>query len=62
MPLRHSQGMGVKILTKIAIVTDSTAYLAQNICDRLHITVAPISVAFGDQQYRNESILAMRSL
>jgi len=44
--------MGVKILTKIAIVTDSTAYLAQNICDRLHIKVAPISVAFGDQQYR----------
>nr|WP_158510929.1 DegV family protein [Pediococcus damnosus] len=39
-------------MTKIAIVTDSTAYLAQNICDRLHITVAPISVAFGDQQYR----------
>ncbi|AMV61198.1 DegV family protein [Pediococcus damnosus] len=44
--------MEVKNLTKIAIVTDSTAYLAQNICDRLHITVAPISVAFGDQQYR----------
>lgn len=39
-------------MTKIAIVTDSTAYLPQNICEKLHITIAPISVGFGAQQYR----------
>ncbi|WP_412988367.1 DegV family protein [Pediococcus siamensis] len=39
-------------MTKIAIVTDSTAYLAQNVCEKYHITVAPISVGFGNKQYR----------
>lgn len=39
-------------MTKTAIVTDSTAYLPQNVCEKLRITVAPISVGFGDHQYR----------
>lgn len=48
----HLLNLGGKKLTKIAIVTDSTAYLPQNVCEKLHIMVAPISVGFGAQQYR----------
>lgn len=37
---------------KIAIVTDSTAYLPQSLIDEYGIYVVPLSVNFGDETYR----------
>ncbi|WP_125714034.1 DegV family protein [Companilactobacillus kedongensis] len=39
---------------KIAIVTDSTSYLPQDIVDKYHITVVPIEVVFDSQTYRED--------
>ncbi|MDQ0339894.1 DegV family protein with EDD domain [Caldalkalibacillus uzonensis] len=39
-------------MSKIAIVTDSTAYLSQDTIDKHRITVVPLSVIFGQEAYR----------
>ncbi|EGL82057.1 degV family protein [Caldalkalibacillus thermarum TA2.A1] len=39
-------------MSKIAIVTDSTAYLSRETIDKYRITVVPLSVIFGNQAYR----------
>lgn len=39
-------------MSKIAFVTDSTAYLTQQQIDQHQITVVPLSVIFGDKAYR----------
>ena len=39
-------------MSKIAFVTDSTAYLTQAQIDEHQITVVPLSVIFGEQAYR----------
>ncbi|MFC6323284.1 DegV family protein [Companilactobacillus baiquanensis] len=39
---------------KIAIVTDSTSYLPQDIVDKYHITVVPIEVVFDSKTYRED--------
>lgn len=39
---------------KIAIVTDSTAYLPKDVRERLGIRMIPLSVIFGDETYREE--------
>lgn len=39
---------------KIAIVTDSTSYLPQDIVDKYHITVVPIEVVFDNKTYRED--------
>lgn len=38
---------------KVAIVTDSTAYLPEEILSQYNITVAPLSVIWGDEIYRD---------
>jgi len=38
---------------RIAIVTDSTAGLPQEIIERYHITVVPLNVLFGQEMYRD---------
>jgi fatty acid kinase fatty acid binding subunit len=38
---------------KVAIVTDSTAYLPEEIQKQYNITVTPLSVIWGDQIYRD---------
>ncbi|HCD07974.1 DegV family protein [Companilactobacillus crustorum] len=39
---------------KIAIVTDSTSYLPQEIVDKYNITVVPIEVVFNTKTYRED--------
>lgn len=39
---------------KIAIVTDSTAYIPEYIVEKLNISVIPLSVNFGDETYRED--------
>ena len=39
---------------KIAIVTDSTSYLPQEIVDKYNITVVPIEVVFDNKTYRED--------
>lgn len=39
---------------KIAVMTDSTAYISKDIRDRLNIHMVPLSVVFGDSSYREE--------
>ncbi len=39
---------------KVAIVTDSTAYLTEEVRKKLHIHVVPLSVIFGDDVYEEE--------
>ncbi|MCT2537246.1 DegV family protein [Aquibacillus koreensis] len=39
---------------KVAVVTDSTAYIPSNIREKLDIHMAPLSVIFGDSSYREE--------
>lgn len=39
---------------KIAIVTDSTAYLPKDVRERLGIRMIPLSVIFGNETYREE--------
>jgi DegV family protein with EDD domain len=41
----------VLILTKIIIVTDSTADLPQGLAEKLDITVVPLRVHFGDEEF-----------
>lgn len=45
---------GIDKFMKIAIVTDSTSYLPQNIVDKYHITVVPIEVVFDTKTYRED--------
>lgn len=45
---------GIDKFMKIAIVTDSTAYLPQEIVDRYNITVVPIEVVFDSKSYRED--------
>lgn len=41
-------------MPQIAIVTDSTAYLADEVKEAHHISVIPLSVVFGEDAYREE--------
>lgn len=41
-------------LMKIAVMTDSTAYIPKEIRDRLNIHMVPLSVVFEDASYREE--------
>lgn len=45
---------GIDKFMKIAIVTDSTAYLPQEIVERYNITVVPIEVVFDTKTYRED--------
>ena len=38
---------------KVALVTDSTAYLPQDCLKQYHITITPLSVIWGEQVYRD---------
>jgi DegV family protein with EDD domain len=40
-------------MTKIALVTDSTAYIPQNLLDQYHITVAPQILIWGDENFED---------
>jgi len=40
-------------MSKVAVVTDSTAYLPTELLKRYHITVIPLSVIWGEQVYQN---------
>lgn len=44
---------------KIAVVTDSTAYLTPEECQELNIHVLPLSVIFGQETYREEVDITM---
>lgn len=44
----------VTLLMKTAIVTDSTAYIPQDVRERLHINMIPLSVIFGTEAYQEE--------
>ncbi|MBO1001532.1 DegV family protein [Pseudogracilibacillus auburnensis] len=37
---------------KVAIVTDSTAYIPENLLEKYHIHTVPLSVVFGDESFR----------
>jgi len=39
-------------MTKVAVVTDSTAYLPQEIIDKYGIHIVPLSVNFGSESYK----------
>lgn len=41
-------------MSKIAVVTDSTAYLSEDVVKKHHITVVPLSVNFGDETFKEE--------
>ncbi len=41
-------------MMKTAILTDSTAYIPQDVREKLHIHVIPLSVVFGNETYREE--------
>ncbi len=38
-------------MSKTAIVTDSTAYIPEDMCKKLNITVVPLSVIWGDETF-----------
>jgi fatty acid-binding protein DegV len=40
-------------MSKVAVLTDSTAYLPQEILKQYNITVIPLSVIWGEQVYRD---------
>ena len=40
---------------KIAIVTDSTAYIPKQIRDELNIYMIPLNVVFGTESYQEEA-------
>jgi DegV family protein with EDD domain len=39
---------------KIAVMTDSTAYIPESVRDELNIHMVPLNVVFGDESYREE--------
>ena len=39
---------------KIAVVTDSTAYMPQELVEKFNISIVPLSVNFGDETYRED--------
>src|SRR5512140_68693 len=39
----------IAAMNKVAIVTDSTAYLPKECIDQYHISVVPLSLVWGDQ-------------
>jgi DegV family protein with EDD domain len=41
-------------MSKIAVVTDSTAYIPKQIRDELGITMVPLNVIFGNETYKEE--------
>lgn len=41
-------------MTKVAIVTDSTAYIPKQTRDELGITMVPLNVIFGNESYKEE--------
>jgi DegV family protein with EDD domain len=43
-------------LEKVAIVTDSTADIPQEICKKHNITVVPLTVIFGEESYKADGI------
>ena len=40
---------------KVAIITDSTSYIPEEIREKYNIIVAPLSVNFGNQSYEEET-------
>ena len=40
-------------MSKVAILTDSTAYLPEETLNQYHITVIPLSIIWGEQVYRD---------
>ncbi|MEN8172071.1 MAG: DegV family protein [Chloroflexota bacterium] len=41
-------------MSKVAIVTDSTAYLPKDLVDQYNIAVAPLVVVWGEETYRDD--------
>jgi DegV family protein with EDD domain len=52
----HSENLRMRKvpIMKTAILTDSTAYIPQEIREKLHIHMIPLSVVFGNETYREE--------
>ncbi|MGW8458811.1 DegV family protein [Bacillus atrophaeus] len=46
---------------KIAVVTDSTAYIPKEIREQNHIHMIPLNVVFGNESYREETEIDWRS-
>ncbi len=40
-------------MSKVAIVTDSTAYIPDELCKQLNITIVPLVLIWGDQSYED---------
>jgi DegV family protein with EDD domain len=51
--LQLSQPQGRKFMVKVAIVTDSTAYIPKDYLERYNITVVPQVLIWGDQMYED---------
>lgn len=47
------KGWGDK-LKKVAIITDSTAYIPKDIRDKHQIHMVPLNVTFGEETYKEE--------
>jgi DegV family protein with EDD domain len=41
-------------MSKVAIITDSTAYLSEELRQQYNITMVPLNVIFGDESYQEE--------
>ncbi len=46
---------------KIAVVTDSTAYIPKEMREEHHIHMIPLQVVFGEKTFREETELDWRS-
>src|SRR6266508_6304046 len=49
----HPEYNSAAMTNKVAIVTDSTAYLPEEHLKQYHITVTPLSVIWGNEVYRD---------
>jgi len=47
-------------LSKIAIVTDSTAYIPKKLREQHHITMVPLNVVFGQESFKEEEEITDR--
>ncbi|PRO65701.1 fatty acid-binding protein DegV [Alkalicoccus urumqiensis] len=41
-------------MSRVAIVTDSTAYIPKDVREKHHITMVPLNVVFGEETYQEE--------
>ena len=48
-------------MSKTAVVTDSTAYIPDDLCKNLNITVVPLNVIWGEKHIPTESRSSRRT-